>query len=65
MADKKYRPTKDDKRECRSHNADRHLSSNGEDTDGPDVIMLSVGYCDLWVDGDIVFHGITIGNCYE
>ena len=59
------KPNRQDKRECREHNNGRRISSKGSDTDGHDVVLLSVGYCDLWIDGDIVFHGMTIGNCYE
>jgi hypothetical protein len=30
---------------------------NDPDTDGPEVVMTSLGYAEVWPDGDIVFNG--------
>lgn len=30
------------------------------DADGPEVVMVSIGYVDLWSDGQVQSHGVTI-----
>ena len=33
--------------------------------DGPDVVMTSIGYVELWADGDVVSGGVRIANILE
>ena len=35
---------------------------NDPDTDGPEVVMTSLGYAEVWSDGDIVFNGRVIAT---
>lgn len=30
--------------------------------DGPDVVMTSIGYVNLWSDGEVDFHGTIIAT---
>jgi len=30
--------------------------------DGPEPVMTSVGYVDLWSDGEVTAHGETLGS---
>lgn len=34
-----------------------------EEYDGPEIIILSIGYCDLWSDGEVTAHGRVIATC--
>ncbi len=30
--------------------------------DGPETVMLSTGYADVWADGDVTAHGYVLFN---
>lgn len=32
------------------------------DDDGPEVVMTSLGYVELWIDGDVCAYGEVIWN---
>jgi len=55
--------TSRDIRSCLAHNKRR--VKEGKDDGGPDVVMTSKGYVELWPDGDVVFHGAIICNIYK
>jgi hypothetical protein len=45
--------------ECERRNGD------AEDEGGPEPVMTSIGYVDLWKDGDVITNGVTIANVAE
>jgi hypothetical protein len=66
-----HKLTKGDMRECRetwegllhmcrlSHDADPFPPDESE------TVMLSIGYADVWLDGDVVAHGVVLANVAE
>jgi len=40
------------------------LSEEGE-SDGPEVVMTSLGYVELWIDGDVCAYGEVIWNVQD
>jgi hypothetical protein len=55
--------TDDDKQHL--HEEYQYMLADEEDYDGPETVMVSCGYVDLWIDGDVVAHGRTIWNVEE
>jgi hypothetical protein len=38
---------------------------DGGDIDGPEVVMTSLGYVELWIDGDVCAYGEVIWNVQD
>jgi hypothetical protein len=38
------------------------LNEDPDNYDGPETIMLSIGYADVWLDGDVVAFGKVVAN---
>ena len=41
------------------------LNENPDEYDGPETIMLSFGYADVYLDGDVVAFGKVVANVAE
>ena len=46
----------------RHDHEDREPSDPDYDEGGPEPVMTSIGYVDLWLDGDVIAYGATIAN---
>lgn len=38
------------------------MNETPEDYDGPEIVVTSLGYCNLHLDGDVTYHGRVLCN---
>lgn len=43
-----------------AHTRDTFLTLDDETYDGPETVMLSFGYADVWMDGEITAYGSVV-----
>lgn len=62
-----FRPilTERDIEHCREVAEELARGMNPAGGDSSELVMTSIGYVDVWYDGDVVFNGIIIANVLE
>ena len=52
--------TKRDLKTCGAAQRRCERASDRGEYDGPETVMLSTGYADVWLDGEVTQHGVVI-----
>ena len=54
-----------DRETCRAAHARLEAADLAEEYDGPETVMLSNGYADVWLDGDVTQFRCVVFNVLD